>query len=337
MIRYKCTVAYSGANYCGWQTQKNGNSVQEYIESALERIFDSPVRIMAAGRTDAGVNAWGQVFQFDSEKDIGERKLMGALNGFLPKDIHIRKVEKKDRLFHVRYCVKEKQYDYRINLGEYDVFSRDFAYQCPYPVDAEKMEEASRYLVGTHDFTSFNSNTLRETPDQVRTIDSIVFTREKDMLTISYRGRGFLRYMVRMMTGALLEVGRGRMEPEDIGRMLAAKSKTVSRRNAHPEGLTLAEITYFDVLAQTDHLTVRETLPEDEGVLDGTGFSFVLADRHTDEVFGGYTEGSAGAVLALWKDCGPELDSIYEQLQERTERRSRESRILILKEENAQK
>ena len=215
MIRYKCTVAYSGAGYCGWQTQKNGNSVQEYIESALERIFDSPVRILAAGRTDAGVNAWGQVFQFDSEKEIGERKLMGALNGFLPKDIHIRKVEKKDRLFHVRYCVKSKQYDYRINLGEYDVFSRDFAYQCPYPVNVEKMEEASRYLVGTHDFTSFNSNTLRETPDQVRTIDSIVFTRENDMLTISYRGRGFLRYMVRMMTGALLEVGRGRMEPED--------------------------------------------------------------------------------------------------------------------------
>ena len=128
MIRYKCTVAYSGAGYCGWQTQKNGNSVQEYIESALERIFDSPVRILAAGRTDAGVNAWGQVFQFDSEKEIGERKLMGALNGFLPKDIHIRKVEKKDRLFHVRYCVKSKQYDYRINLGEYDVFSRDFSY-----------------------------------------------------------------------------------------------------------------------------------------------------------------------------------------------------------------
>ncbi|MBQ9328527.1 MAG: tRNA pseudouridine(38-40) synthase TruA, partial [Solobacterium sp.] len=84
MIRYKCTVAYDGNAYCGWQTQKHGDSVQEQIESALERIFDEPVRILAAGRTDAGVNAWGQVFQFDSEKEIRERKLMGAINGFLP-------------------------------------------------------------------------------------------------------------------------------------------------------------------------------------------------------------------------------------------------------------
>ena len=314
MIRYKCTVSYVGAAYCGWQTQKNGNSVQEYIESALERIFDMPVRIMAAGRTDAGVNAWGQVFQFDAEKEIGERKLMGAINGFLPSDIRIRKVEKKDQLFHVRYCVKTKQYDYRINLGEYDVFSRPFAYQCPYPVNIEKMEEASRYFTGTHDFTSFNSNSLKETPDQVRTIDSITFHREGDMLTISYRGRGFLRYMVRMMTAALLEVGRGRMEPEQIKTLLEAKSKTVARRNAHPEGLTLKEITYFEVLALSAKLTVREVLPEDEEQLAGMPFSYVLADRHTDELFGAYTEGSEGAVLVLFEDCEEtQLDEIRTQ------------------------
>ena len=318
MIRYKCTVSYVGAAYCGWQTQKNGNSVQEYIESALERIFDMPVRIMAAGRTDAGVNAWGQVFQFDAEKEIGERKLMGAINGFLPSDIRIRKVEKKDELFHVRYCVKSKQYDYRINLGEYDVFSRPFAYQCPYPVNIEKMEEASRYFTGTHDFTSFNSNSLKETPDQVRTIDSITFHREGDMLTISYRGRGFLRYMVRMMTAALLEVGRGRMEPEQIKTLLEAKSKTVARRNAHPEGLTLKEITYFEVLALSAKLTVREVLPEDEEQLAGMLFSYVLADRHTDELFGAYTEGSEGAVLVLFEDCEEaQLDEIRIQLAKR--------------------
>ncbi len=316
MIRYKCTVSYVGANYCGWQTQKNGNSVQEYLESALERIFDGPVRIMAAGRTDAGVNAWGQVFQFDSEKEIGERKLMGAVNGFLPSDIRIRKVEKKDELFHVRYCVKSKQYDYRINLGEYDVFSRPFAWQCPYPVNVARMEEASRYFVGTHDFTSFNSNPLKETPDQVRTIESITFSREGDLLTISYKGRGFLRYMVRMMTAALLEVGRGRMEPEDVKRLLDAKSKTVARRNAHPEGLTLKEITYFEVLAQSAGLTLREVLPEDAEQLGGMPFEYVLADRHTDEVYGGYTEGPAGAVLALFQLRKPdELDELCGRLR----------------------
>ena len=331
MIRYKCTVAYVGANYCGWQTQKNGNSVQEYIESALERIFDSPVRIMAAGRTDAGVSAWGQVFQFDSEKDIGERKLMGAINGFLPKDIHIRKVEKKDQLFHVRYCVKSKQYDYRINLGEYNVFTRDSAYQCPYPVDVTRMEEAAQYFVGTHDFTSFNSNTLKETPDQVRTIESITFHQDGDLLTISYRGRGFLRYMVRMMTAALLEVGRGRMEPENIKVLLEAKSKTVARRNAHPEGLTLKEITYFDVLAETSQLTVREVLPEDSEALEGMPFEYVLADRHTDQVYGSYTEGPAGAVITLFGDCDmDELKLIREQLLDRQKQKGETRGMLVV-------
>lgn len=331
MIRYKCTVAYVGSDYCGWQTQKNGNSVQEYIESALERIFDSPVRIMAAGRTDAGVSAWGQVFQFDSEKDIGERKLMGAINGFLPKNIHIRKVEKKDQLFHVRYCVKTKQYDYRINLGEYDVFTRDSAYQCPYPVDVRKMEEAAQYFIGTHDFTSFNSNSLKETPDQVRTIESITFHRDGDMLTISYRGRGFLRYMVRMMTAALLEVGRGRMEPENIKVLLEAKSKTVARRNAHPEGLTLKEITYFEVLAETAQLTVRGVLPEDAETLTGMRFGYVLADRHTDQVYGGYAEGPAGAVIALFSECdNDQLTEIRAQLMDRQKNRGHERGMLVI-------
>ena len=264
MIRYKCTVSYVGAAYCGWQTQKNGNSVQEYIESALERIFDMPVRIMAAGRTDAGVNAWGQVFQFDAEKEIGERKLMGAINGFLPKDIHIRKVEKKDQLFHVRYCVKSKQYDYRINLGSYDVLTREYVWQCPYTLDVEKMQEASKYFLGTHDFTAFNATPLSEKPDQVRTIESIEFKREGDILTISFTGRGFLRYMVRMMTAQLIEVGRGKISPEEIQELLDTRSKTTVMKNARPEGLTLMKVNYFRVLAENEDLMIREFIGEEE-------------------------------------------------------------------------
>ena len=322
MIRYKCTVAYDGSAYCGWQTQKTGDSVQEQIEAALQRILGEPVRILAAGRTDAGVNAWGQVFQFDTERDMSERKMMGAINGFLPSDIHIRKVEKKDQLFHARYCVRSKRYDYNINFGEYDVFSRTHAYQCPYRVDIERMKQGAQYLIGTHDFTSFNSNSLKETPDQVRTIESIEFIEDGDRLTISYRGRGFLRYMVRMMTAQLLDVGRGRLEPEDIRRILEARSKTIARRNAHPEGLTLMEIQYFEVLAETDHLTVREVLPEDEAALTGTSTAYVLADRHTNAVYGIYTSNDTGGILTLWQDCGEELNQITDGL------RAYENRIL---------
>lgn len=328
MIRYKCTVAYDGALYCGWQTQKKGNSIQEQIEQALAHILNEPVSVLAAGRTDAGVNAWGQVFQFDTERDMPERRMMGALNGFLPNDIHIRKVEKKNCLFHARYCVRSKRYDYRINFGPYDVFSRNFAYQCPYQADIKAMEEGSKYLIGTHDFTSFNSNTLRETPDQVRTIESITFLKEGDLLTISYRGRGFLRYMVRMMTAQLLEVGRGRLQPEDIGRILDAKSKTAARRNAHPEGLTLMEIDYYETAALTPSLAVREYLwddvqPDDldrtaneEAVRKGIlPYRMILADRRTNEPFGEYVLTAEGGILKHRGVPDEELADIAEQLR----------------------
>ena len=331
MIRYKCTVAYDGSKYCGWQTQNHGDSVQEQIESALARIFDHPVRILAAGRTDSGVNAWGQVFQFDEEKDIRERKLMGAVNGFLPGDIRIRRVEQKDSLFHVRYCVRSKQYDYRINFGEYDVFSRNHAYQCPYSVNIEAMKQGASYLVGTHDFTSFNSNSLRETPDQVRTIESITFHEEGSMLRISYRGRGFLRYMVRMMTAALLEVGRGRMEPEQIKDMLEARSKTVRRRNAHPEGLTLEAIDYFEILALTSTKTVRDVLPEDNAQLYGReDVRYVYADRHTGQLYGIYRYDETGGILELFFERPKEeLEEICTQLARRQIKNGASDRIKV--------
>jgi tRNA pseudouridine38-40 synthase len=329
VIRYKCTVAYDGSAYCGWQTQKHGDSVQEQIENALAHISNGPVSVLAAGRTDAGVNAWGQVFQFDSKRDMTERKLMGALNGYLPDDIHIRKVEKKDRLFHARYGVRAKRYDYRIGLGEYNVFTRNWVYQCPYELDIEAMKKGAVYLKGTHDFTSFNSNTLKETPDQVRTIDDIVFHEEGGILTISFHGRGFLRYMVRMMTAQLLEAGRGRIEPEDIKRILEAKSKTVSRRLAHPEGLTLAEIDYYETAALTDHYAVREYLPEDE-LPAGRSLSelelpfrtgalpleMIFADRRTNAPYGSYRLESTGGLLRFAQGLEEgELGEIEEQLK----------------------
>ena len=345
MIRYKCTVAYDGSAYCGWQTQNTGASVQEQIEAAVSHIMNRPVRVLAAGRTDAGVNAWGQVFQFDTEMDVSERTMMGAINGHLPGDIHIRKVEKKDRLFHARYCVRSKSYDYRINLGEYDVFTRTQAYQCPYPVDIERMKQGAQYLIGKHDFTSFNSNSLKETPDQVRTIESIDFILKNNLLTISYRGRGFLRYMVRMMTAQLLDVGRGKLEPEDIKRILEAKSKTIARRNAHPEGLTLMEIDYYETLALTETTAVREYLPEDtlnegmvlseveEAVRNNTyPQEYVIADRHTNEPYGSYYLEETGGELRLEKELKEaDLENLAEQIRDTQKRRGLPETLKIAK------
>lgn len=263
MRRFKCTVSYKGRNYDGWQSQRSGRSVQETIEAAIGRIAGNRIVITAAGRTDAGVNAHGQVFHFDCDMNLSAYKWKGAINGFLPDDIRIMDVQETDERFHARYCVRMKQYDYRIQLNHYDVFSIDYAWQCPYELDIEKMKEASRCFVGTHDFTSFNSSSLSEYPDQVRTVKDIVFEQDGDLLKISFIGKGFLRYMVRMMTAQLIEAGRGRVTPEDIRRMLEEKSKTASGRNAEPQGLTLEHIDYFEICALNENGMVREYLDGD--------------------------------------------------------------------------
>lgn len=317
MKRYKCTVAYEGKNYAGWQSQKLGNSIQEQIEAALFRIVRKPVSIVGSGRTDAGVNAWGQVFHFDGDLNLSAYQWKGAINTFLPGDIRIRHVEEVSQMFHARFCARSKCYSYRINLGEYDVFTRNTAYQCPYPLDIESMEKASTYLIGTHDFGAFNSNSYIETPDQVRTIDSIDFKLEQKTLTISYTGRGFLRYMVRMMTAALIEVGRGKMKPSDIEKKLLSKCKDTARKNAVPEGLTLMWVDHFEICAETDVMIVREFLPEDQLEFDWSlkrieeavkeescNRVYALADRHSQVLYGWY---------CLYEEDGLKSELVYRE------------------------
>lgn len=284
-MRYKCTVSYCGAAYCGWQSQKNGASIQEQIENALFQLTTTKTNITASGRTDAGVNAEGQVFHFDTELVMTERKWKGALNALLPKDIHIREVEAVDELFHARYCVKAKRYDYRVNLGEYDVFTKDYVYQCPYPVDVQKIREAAAYLQGKHNFASFCSNSFAETPDQTRTLYAVDVSQQGQILTISYYGKGFLRYMVRMMTAQLLEAGRGRIQPEEIKVLLEAQSKTVSRRKAKPEGLTLKEVEYFRILAMDQKVMIREYLPDDPAQPHASD-EYAFVERNSQNLLG---------------------------------------------------
>ncbi len=281
MIRYKCIVSYSGAAYAGWQRQKNVVSIQETIEQAIRIITQSDTYIVGSGRTDAKVNAKGQVFHFDTDVDMSCYKWKGALNGYLPRDIHILSIEKVDELFHARFGVKSKRYDYCINLGEYDVFTKDNVYQYCRPLDISRMKEASQYFIGTHDFTSFCSNSKELMEDQVRTIYDIQFHQEGDILRISYFGNGFMRYMVRMMSGELIEVGRGKIEPKQIQEYLEAKSKTVVRKNAPGEGLTLVQVDYYDILAVNDDYYVRSLRDEQEENL-----IYVIACRKTDEIIG---------------------------------------------------
>ena len=331
MRRFRCTVSYVGNAYDGWQSQRNGRSVQEQIEEVLHAIAHTKINITASGRTDAGVSARAQVFHFDSDMDLSARKWMGALNGRLPKDIHIMDIEETDQLFHARYNVRMKQYAYRVNLGPYDVFTKDTAYQCPVKLDTGKMEQASKYLIGTHDFTSFNSNPLSETPDQVRTVTDIVFEKNGNILTMYFTGKGFLRYMVRMMSAALIEVGKGKMEPEGVKRMLDARSKTIARKNAPANGLTLEWVDYFEVCALNEQAMIREFLAMDEKMpapltkLEGDVKEaawpriYAMTTRSSQQLLGVFRALSKaqGCVLEVFDENDlPKAQSLREQLTE---------------------
>ncbi|MBQ0036119.1 MAG: tRNA pseudouridine(38-40) synthase TruA [Firmicutes bacterium] len=243
-MRYKVTVSYDGNNYVGFQSQINGLAIQDVIEKALKKIFVKDIRIVMSSRTDAGVHAIGQVFHFDDERIIKPEKLQYAINSSTPPDIYISKVEYVDENFHARFSVKEKTYRYLINIGEYDVFKNGYAYQCHYKLDIDLMKEGAKLYLGTHDFGSFNTSSYSEYPNQVRTIKEFKIVQKKDMLYITVTGTGFLRNMVRIMVGTLIDLARGQKGLADVKKMVDVPSKNTRRYNVDPHGLYLVKIKY---------------------------------------------------------------------------------------------
>ncbi|MBQ2506394.1 MAG: tRNA pseudouridine(38-40) synthase TruA [Erysipelotrichaceae bacterium] len=243
-MRYKVILAYDGRNYAGFQSQKNATAIQDIVEGAIERVFSEKIRIIMSSRTDAGVHAYGQVFHFDTGKEKDEGKLKFSLNSLLPDDIHVVEVKKVSRDFHARYSVKKKTYEYLINLGEYDVFLKGRAFQCFYKLDVDLMKEGAKLFLGEHDFSSFNTSSLKEYPNQVRNITEFSITRKKDILKIRVTSSGFLRNMVRIMVGTLIDLGRGKKSLDDIKDMLEHPCKSTRRYNADPNGLYLVKIFY---------------------------------------------------------------------------------------------
>ena len=243
-MRYKVILAYDGRNYAGFQSQKNATAIQDIVEGAIERVFSEKIRIIMSSRTDAGVHAYGQVFHFDTDKEKDEGKLKFSLNSLLPDDIHVVEVKKVSRDFHARYSVKKKTYEYLIHLGEYDVFLKGRAFQCFYKLDVDLMKEGAKLFLGEHDFSSFNTSSLKEYPNQVRNITEFSITRKKDILKIRVTSSGFLRNMVRIMVGTLIDLGRGKKSLDDIKDMLEHPCKSTRRYNADPNGLYLVKIFY---------------------------------------------------------------------------------------------
>ena len=247
MQNYKFLIEYDGTRYNGWQRLKgNDNTIQGKLETVLSRMTDQEVQLTGAGRTDAGVHARGQAANAFLETDMTEAAIRTYMNRYLPEDIRVISVEKADPRFHSRFCARKKCYCYYISTGEKpSVFERKYLYHVETMPDLEKMRQAAAFLVGRHNFRSFCGNRHMK-KSTVRTLESIdvSFDEDKEILKISYLGDGFLQYMIRIMTGTLLEVGDGRRSPEDIPAIFEAGDRAAAGYTAPPQGLFLEKILF---------------------------------------------------------------------------------------------
>lgn len=241
-MRYKCIVSYDGANFHGFQVQDNLRTVQEEIEKVLKVITKTDTRIYPAGRTDTGVHGIGQVFHFDTEIVMKEWNMKNAINSRLPRDIYIKEVEYASEDFHSRFTKHTKEYHYIIDLNEYDPLLGNYRYFYRHKLDIDKMIEASKVFVGEHDFASFTKNHKME--NTVRTIYSIDYEFKDKVLTLKFKGNGFLHNMIRIIVAMLIEVGNNRMEIDRLKEIMELKNRKLAPKTAPANGLYLYEIVY---------------------------------------------------------------------------------------------
>ncbi len=243
MTRYLIDFSYSGANFSGYQKQPGKRTVQDEIEKVLSSINNNSVKLTSSGRTDALVNAIHQKAHFDLDKKIGTYKLNGALNSYLPDDIYVNSVTKVDNLFHARYMVKSKTYEYLINTGDYNPLLRTHVYQYCKPLNIRKMKKAVKYFIGKHDFTTFVSAEDKK-EDKVREIYDASVDEKEGIIKITFKGSGFLKYQVRNMVGTLIKVGEEKVLPDIILSLLEKKDRKCAFLCAPAQGLTLTDVKY---------------------------------------------------------------------------------------------
>lgn len=246
MKRILLQVAYDGTGYHGFAFQENTLTIEGKLNAAISDLEGRQVEVIGASRTDAGVHAKKNIAVYDSFMDIDPKKVSGALNARLPDDIRIRGSYEVRDGFHPRKCACIKTYVYSIINDRYDIPTRSrYALFVPVPLDAAKMDEASKYLLGEHDFKSFCS-VHTQAESTVRTITDIGVERRDNEIEIRVCGTGFLYNMVRIIAGTLMDAGRGRIGPEDVKAILEAADRTKAGPTAKPQGLCLEDIEFLD-------------------------------------------------------------------------------------------
>lgn len=245
MKRVKLIVAYDGTAYCGWQVQPNGPTIEGELNAALTILTGENIQVIGASRTDAGVHGLCNVAVFDTESPIPGEKFSYALNQRLPENIRVRDSEEVAPDFHPRHQASRKTYAYRILNAEFpDPTKRLYTHFTYHKMDVSQMQKAAEYFVGEHDFKSFCSPaaTVEST---VRTIYKCQVSKEGELITIEVQGNGFLYNMVRIMAGTLMEVGCGRMLPEQIPDILKQKDRNAAGPTAPAKGLCLVKYEYI--------------------------------------------------------------------------------------------
>jgi tRNA pseudouridine38-40 synthase len=241
----RLSLAYDGSRYHGWQRQNNALTIQEIIEEKIEMMVCEPIKLIASGRTDAGVHAVNQVCNFKTRSNLDPGTIKKGLNGLLPDDIFVRDVAYVPFEFHSRYSAKSKVYEYRIlNEEDPDVFRRNYLWYIKTPLDLKVMAKCLAHLLGRHDFSSFRS-TGSGNMDPVRSIlRAELHGTEKGLLRVVIEADGFLRHMVRNIVGTVVEAGLGRISFSGFEKILESRNRRSAGIKAPPQGLFLMDVQY---------------------------------------------------------------------------------------------
>lgn len=244
-MRWKITLEYDGRPFVGWQRQANGLSVQEALEKALVKFGGEEIKTTAAGRTDAGVHARGQVVHFDLAKKRTQKDVRDGLNFHLkPHPVVVLAAEEADEKFDARRSAKERRYIYRIvNRRPPLALEAGLAWHVPYDLDVDAMNAAAQILVGNHDFSTFRASEC-QARSPVKTLDELRVTRMGGEIEVLARARSFLHHQVRNMVGSLVLVGRGKWKAHDLEKALKAKNRAKGGPTAPPDGLYFLEVRY---------------------------------------------------------------------------------------------
>ncbi len=239
-------IQYDGKDFCGWQIQPNGRTVQQTVEEGIFKLTGERVSLIGSGRTDSGVHAFCQIAHFDIEKGLPPEKYAPALNGVLPSDVQILFSKKAPENFHARFGAKRKTYVYSYYISEIKMPLFEPYAQKISEVDEKKMQEGASYIVGTHDFKCFlaaNSSVK----DTIRTVYSCEIKRQSNKITLEICGNGFLYNMVRTIAGTLLAVGEGKILPEEVKTIIESKTREKAGKTMPAKGLMLKEVCYEGV------------------------------------------------------------------------------------------